>query len=624
MATNAAAADAQVPLTNGAEPPSPPPPAYGGETEELALVQVVRLFLRHWRLICGMALAAGFSAALYLALFVPRTYEASATLVIVSPPLSSELKPPTLTVQGYQKLLESDAVLAETKRRLAQQGVLAERETPHVGGNVETRIFVAAKSETTSLAPMLQAIGRGKSAEQAAAIVNTWAQVFLGRTHELMTGTTSAAVQFIDAQYPQVQDQLAQAETERDSTANEFQKRYDGLAISWDEKLAAFQNESASLVAAFQDETAKLVAAFQDETANLVATFQNETADLVAAFQDETTKLVATFQNETADLVAADQTETTRLVEEFTSQRNLDTREAQLQSLRDAYAELHSEQARVSTLLQQKQLQLDTTRQQLAQAPQYLTLEKAVSDDALWQALALQKNQKMDWKALQGRSLLTQEVNPVYTELSSRLAQVEMKVNTLAPRGMQLSQELARMSATIQELDTAFNADKAEQEKLRQEREAGLAKLKTQREAELTVLTRERDLKQSALTKERETQFASFSRERDLKQNALTRERDLKQSALTKERENQLAGLTRQQKQELDAIGRERDNRLAQLDRQIARLKELHGELAKNYNQATLAKAQQEVEDVRLGAAAVPPDRPAPRGLVPIRITLQL
>jgi len=200
----------------------------------------------------------------------------------------------------------------------------------------------------------------------------------------------------------------------------------------------------------------------------------------------------------------------------------------------------------------------------------------------LWQSLALQKNQKIDWKALQGRSLLTQQVNPVYTELSSRLLQSEMEVNTLVPRGTQLSQELVRMSETIQELDTTLNADKAAREKLLQEREAGQAKLKTQRETELTVLTRERDLKKTVLTRERENQFDT---------------------------------LTRQQKQELDAIERERDSRLAQLDRQIARLKDLYGELAKNYNQATMAKAQQEVEDVRLGATAVPPDHPAPRGL---------
>src|SRR5262249_34960597 len=151
---------------------------------------------------------------------------------------------------------------------------------------------------------------------------------------------------------------------------------------------------------------------------------------------------------------------------------------------------------------------------------------KAMSDDALWQSLALQKNHKVDWKALQGRSLLTQQVNPVYSELSSRVAQLELEVNTLVPRGTQLAQELTRLSGTIRELEAALNVDKAEREKLEGERETGLAKLKTQRETELAVLTRERELKQSALTRERDTQLASFSSERELKQGALTKERD--------------------------------------------------------------------------------------------------
>src|SRR5437016_452392 len=233
MATNTAISDPQVPVTNGADSSSPsPPPPSSYDTDELSLVQLVRFFLRHWPFICGMALAAGFTAAFYMALSVPRIYEASATLVIVSPQLSSGLKPPTLTMQGYQKLLESDAVLADTKKRLVQQGVLLEKDALHLRGNVETRIFVSAQSETTSLAPMLQTVARGKSSEQAAAIANTWAQVFLERIHELMVGTTSAAVQFIEAQYPQAQDQLTQTESERNSEANKFQKSYDSLATA--------------------------------------------------------------------------------------------------------------------------------------------------------------------------------------------------------------------------------------------------------------------------------------------------------------------------------------------------------------------------------------------------------
>jgi len=361
---------------------------------------------------------------------------------------------------------------------------LTEDDTLYLGNEVETRIFVSRQSETTSLAPMLQAVARGgRTPEQAAAMANTWAQVFLDRTHELMAGTTSASVQFIDAQYPQAPDLLAQLENERLQTANEFQKRYDEASTRWDKEILALKNE-------------------------------------------------------TQDLVAAYQAETTRLVGEFSNQRALDVRKAEQEAQQKPAGALQNEQARVNSLLQEKFRQLVAVRQQLAQTSPYLILEKAITDDALWESLALQK-----LESLQGRSLHTQEVNPIYTELSSRLSQIELEISALSPRSSQLVQEFA-----------------ADLEKLQREREAGLSKLKEQRNTELATLEREK-------------------------------------------------------KQELDTIARERDTRLAQSDRNITQQKALYDELAKNYNQATLAKAQQEMEDVRLGAAAVPSDRPAPRGL---------
>ena len=95
-------------------------PGYQGG--ELSFADVVAFFQRHWRLIFGTAFAAGFLTGLVVILFVPRSYEASATLVIVPPKFASDLKPSTLTVQGYQQLLESDAVIAETRRRLVAKG----------------------------------------------------------------------------------------------------------------------------------------------------------------------------------------------------------------------------------------------------------------------------------------------------------------------------------------------------------------------------------------------------------------------------------------------------------------------------------------------------------------------
>ena len=96
----------------------------------------------------------------------------------------------------------------------------------------------------------------------------------------------------------------------------------------------------------------------------------------------------------------------------------------------------------------------------------------------------------------------------------------------------------------------------------------------------------------------------------------LKREREAGLDRIREDRGNELAALMRQQQLELDGIKRAWDAKVGQLDRDVNHEKDLFAELAKNYNQALLAKAQQDVEDMRIGAAAVPADHPQPRGTV--------
>jgi uncharacterized protein involved in exopolysaccharide biosynthesis len=481
---------------------------YGSAPEpsgEISLADIVQFFRRNWLLIGGTALLLGVLAAIAFSLSRPQ-YEATATLVIVPPKFSSELKPGTLNVQSYQKILESDAVLGETKRRLVERGVLEATRTLRLGQNLETRIFVARRAEEISLAPMLQTVARGETAEQAAAIANTWADVFLARTRELIAGSTSSSVQFIDQEYPQVRESLNKLEDTRVGLANDLQLRYDRAASSWDGKVSSFKNETIALVAMYQAETR-------------------------------------------------------RLVEEFSSQHNQDSRRAQLDALRKAYTDLQGEQARVSSLLQLKILQLDSARKQLADTAPVLNLQKAAADEAILQSGSSSKDGKPDWKALQKQSLNTQEVNPVHTDLNLKVATTEMEVQGLTPRAATLTADLERLNTEMKDLEAKIRADDANLEKLQREREAGLAQLQETRTAKL-------------------------------------------------------ADVQRARQEELDALKREMDTRLAQLDRDLGQQRDLFGQLAKNYNQALLAKGQQDVEDVRIGAPAVPPQSAQPRGRI--------
>jgi len=478
-----------------------------GPESENGLATAARLVIRYYKMILGATIGMGVAAGLLVLLLVPRTYESSATLVLVSPKVSSDLKATGLTVQGYQRLMESDAVIEETRQRLIAKGHWQGHETLRLKEDLETRIFVARYSETTTLAPMLQVVAKSTTPDRAAAAANTWAEVFLVWVGNLMAGSTGSQVKFVEEEYPKSQARLKQLEEEQLAVAKDFRRQLDELVKTWGAKILAFKNE-------------------------------------------------------TSRLTSQQQSETKLLTEEFMGSNNISTRRGQLQAFRKAYFELQVAQAQVNSQLQEKTILLEASRKHLSQVSAYISLRKAITDEALWRSLIGAEGKELDWKQLQDRSLVSQELNPVYKELSGRVAQLEVDERALAPRYKQLEEELARISASIKSLDVSLRTDEAKLEKLTREREAGLEQLQDLRTTELEDLTRDRQ-------------------------------------------------------RYVDALASEKDTRLAQIDRSVTQEKELNAVLSKNYNQALLAKAQQALEDVRLGAPAVKVDRSMSRGVVP-------
>lgn len=471
----------------------------------LDLSDFVAFFRRHWLPVFGVAAAAGGMTVAALLWVVPPTYEASATLLVVPPTFASQLKPPALSVQGYQRLLESDVVIAETNRRLIDKGVLEEGHALSIGEQLQTRIFVSRREET-SLAPVIEATAFASKPEQASAVANAWVEAFLAHSRQLLAGSTLPTVEFIEEQYRTHDERLKGLGEDRAAKANDYQERFDRLQGEWDRRL---------------DEAAR--------------NWNQQLVDLKKGTEEE---------------IAGYQTETRQVIESFAATREVPAGQANDPSAGAAPAPLA-----VSDDLAARLRQLVTLRVQLAQTPQFLVVEKAVSDDSLWQAIALSQATRFDLQQVVGRSLLSQEVNPVHNDLALRLADLELQIElTVATDG-------APVDALVAGL-----------EKLQRERSAGLAKLFADRGIELDAKQREKVL--------------------------------------------DLDRLRRRQDQAINALQRERDLVLDRLDREIAHERTIFDELAKNYNQATLARAEQDLGDVRLGSPAEPALRPASRQLV--------
>lgn len=468
------------------------------------LVDSVAVLVRGWRLIVGAGAVAGAVAAVILLVATPRQWESVATVVIVPPKLASELQPAALTVQGYQKLLESGSVIAETRRRLAERGQLDSSEPLRLGKEIESRIFVSRRAEETSLSPMVQAVAYGATAEQAAAIANVWTQVFLEKAREMTAGATSPMVEFIEARFADSGRSLTAAEAERLRVVAGYSARHDAAADRWDREITARKARGNAEVAAYRAESSRLVAA-------------------------------------------------------LVGRGGLETRRAQLATARQSLGELSAEMGRVSGQLARQELELDAARRQLAATPPLVEVRKAITDDALWQASASPSATPVDWRAIAGRTLVSQEVNPLHTELSSAVARLEMETGALKPRFEQLSALGADLARSIDERQQAIDADEAAVTALREERTAGEASMTATNASEIGILDRARS-------------------------------------------------------RELAAVRAEWDTEVGRLDRTITAERELFASLAEAHNQTLMARTEPGTEDIRLASPAVPPQLPEPRG----------
>lgn len=407
-----------------------------GKTE-LSISDLIGFFLKYWLWIILPGVVTGAAVFCFYSFFRTPLYETSALLIVVPPRFSSDLKPPVLTIQAYRNLLESDAVLGETKARLIKNKKWPAHRELRIGEMLETRIFVSRLREETSLAPMLELVARDSTPAGAESVANTWAGVFIEKTRELVKGSTSTTVDLLFEKFPAASIELQELERNRTEAANIYQRQYDAAANRWDNELLGFRQD-------------------------------------------------------TADLLAAYQAETKRLTDEFSSEQNLSISQTKIEAMQEVYRANQLELGSVALRLRNKQLQLDEVRNQLKITPSVLEYQKAITDEALWQQLDKGTSGSVDWAKLKERALISQEANPLYESLLDLAAKTEIDVRALLPEAAELTRQLETSFGEIKSLKKALAADLAKLEKLVREREAGLEKLKAGRETANAIKERMR------------------------------------------------------------------------------------------------------------------------------------
>lgn len=408
---------------------SPSPAPAGSRSVDPGLLtwaDVGRFIRRNLRIILGASLGLTGLVLLSLVIFSSSSYEGVATLVIAPHRPGSELKAPTAPLEDYQRLLESKTVVAATAERLRSDGVLKDGEPLRIGDEIRSEVVVSPAAEATTLSPMIELVGEASTPEAAAAVANTWGQVFLEHGRKIREDDVGPMIGLIEDQYQEVRARLFDLVDEETRLVNEYQDRLDELALSWDRKLVGARKH-------------------------------------------------------TEDLIVEHKAETRRIMEEFAAGTALAlSAESSGEEVGDWW-----EDSRGEVETETRLLQILSLRTQLAQTPRLLVLEKAVSDDGLWQMMTLGQNQMRDLQPVLDRRLVTHETNALYDQLTLRLADVETDLGTIPPEHRH---RIQRFSADLERLQAKSVAELA---KMLSDRALLVNDLERQRSREIHTLDRQ-------------------------------------------------------------------------------------------------------------------------------------
>lgn len=151
------------------------------------------------------------------------------------------------------------------------------------------------------------------------------------------------------------------------------------------------------------------------------------------------------------------------------AQKNLMERESKVKDFKDKYkldlmrAELDIKKANLNgykkelidleVALKTKQDALRQFKKEIAKQDKFIIVSKAITDDALWQETMRQKGTS----TLDKKKLSSEQLNPIYQDLETRIVNAEIEINTLTPRFEYLSKSIALNELEINELEKTIN-----------------------------------------------------------------------------------------------------------------------------------------------------------------------
>lgn len=506
--------------------------------DELDLLEILReVYRRKWTVLAVAVLAGGISAL--ISYNQPDIYEASAALMIREPEsaidrsIDEDSPPeesPILSVETLQMLTESTSTMRilfdslwDQKRLEMWKGDTPDKEVVFRGFqhslSTEVRRQQTRRSGTSvELLPILVLRARAEDPNDAQLIANEWAKIVESKSKEIYTQGVTAVDDFIGDMYKQsneslarLEDELAKKTLEANVALKTAQRETLSLKISEIEgKILDLDIEIAVNAIEIQEGRRRILE--QEYAGEWIGTVAESSSIQNEAYPFPTDSLSDRAKRVLA-LVSQKVAQTTAL-RQYRLEQNLLGKEAKLAHYQLDIVRILTDKAKAEDELPSMEDSLAALQKEIEGLPETLVLDKAITDDALWDAAI----NNPDSNVADLGSLKSEMVNPVYLSTREMIISTTSKIETIRSSVSQLTNTAESVTAQIEALDAEIGAIKQEvtrRESALKDTEANLTLL---REDYLAVIKRVEEFESNNLRKieekkTREERLAAFEAE---------------------------------------------------------------------------------------------------------------
>lgn len=444
--------------------------------EEMNLGDILReLYRRKW-LILPVVVLAGVGAALY-SLQIPNTYESTAALIVREPQRPIERveegenlpDTPTLTVETLQTLTESTEITWILFETLMEKSAIVpkpgeEKSKQALFQEFQSTLSTELKKQQTrqsgsavELLPILVLKARAESPETAEIVANEWASLVEAKSSEIYAKGVEALGAYIGEMYTKSNDSLVKVE------ADLAAKELEASLILKEARLKTLTDKITMLEDAILEidiELAVNKVAIEDGMKRILE--QKIDNEWIGTVAEDALLKNEPYPFNMDDLSAQalkvidlseQKVRQTEALRQFRREQNLLGKEKRFAHSQLDMERILAEKAKVDDELPAVETAISALTEQLGDIPETITLNKAITDDALWHLYVSEggENEKML------TPLKTETLNPLYQSTRETIVGLTSKAETLRGSTSQLERSEELIMELTEELESEID-----------------------------------------------------------------------------------------------------------------------------------------------------------------------